>query len=373
MLTKLSYEPQIEYHYFGQDEAEPLFDSKLASSVDPTTSLCFAGIGDGRHLFATLIRIAKHEKVATHHSKYHITINDINRHSIARLVIYFQILNYMAKAEAQGRHQEKDTLLATFYYLFGSVAMPSSISDQVHAVICKLVDLLQNGETVKGVDISSCRTSILKALYSWRDVAPTYYPVSKFLEHHTESQITSELKEVEEEWKLFRTTGAILTPNSLKNEKKLRDLVKKMQISPSAANKTALQSYLAENWKPNVTIMDLDWIRDEISNLAAMWNPFSLGLSFYNDGCKDEAKIAMKKPKVISKHLFDHVSPFYEAVYKAWKQLSDSGSVKVEGIVGDFLAVSENIQHEMDDRPCEYPRQFDRIHMSNIPGRLARS
>jgi len=97
-----SYENAVEYYHFGHDGSEPLFDSKLGNSLESVKNLCFIGIGDGRNLFATLLSIANHERATTQHSKYHITINDINPCAIARLLLFFQILNDMALAKAKG-------------------------------------------------------------------------------------------------------------------------------------------------------------------------------------------------------------------------------------------------------------------------------
>ena len=42
-----------EYYVYGHDDAKSLYDGCLSSHPDTAVSLCFAGLGDARHLYAT--------------------------------------------------------------------------------------------------------------------------------------------------------------------------------------------------------------------------------------------------------------------------------------------------------------------------------
>lgn len=293
---------RLEYFHHGHDEAEPLFDVKFAKSWQPDTNLCFAGIGDGRHLFATLIAISKHEIKTSKNSNYHITINDINPHCIARLLVFFHTCTDMAKARSDGKlKQAREMFLTTLYYIFASLVMPACVFNRVHTTIFKIIDILEKGEATPGIDVSSCRASVLRALISWRDKVPTYVPVATILQMQVDSQnqdLNDRALGTKDEQTFFKNTGAILAPHLLQTEEKqLQDPVAKFKRSPTNDALEAARSYLAANWKPNVTIFDLDWIKDHLGTLSINYDPFGLAGALYNDRCVDEAYIPLKKPK----------------------------------------------------------------------------
>lgn len=162
-----SWPIQPRYWNFGLDSAESLFDKELAKSPGALINLFFGGIGDGRNLFATLIAIASHERATTKNFKYHITINDINPHSIARLLVVFHIFEDIAVTKAKKDLDEAERLthltasFATLYYLCASVAMPPDLYNYMHSIICNLINLLNNGEsTISGIDIGCCTTMV---------------------------------------------------------------------------------------------------------------------------------------------------------------------------------------------------------------------
>lgn len=363
------YEPP-RYWNFGHDNAKSLFDIELARTREPCENLFFGGIGDGRNLYATLISIASHERSTAKHSKYHITINDINPHPIARLLVFLKIFAEMAKAKPE----EEVMFLTTLYYLFASAAMPPCIFDIVDTTIRNIITMLDEGATViAGLDVRSCRSSVVKVLKSWRNDAPTYFPISLIFNEHIKSQNLPDAITLED-WKahplkgeqehtFFHKTGAILAPHLVLNEEKeIVHLLKEMGTFA-----VAMRSYLAQKWKPNVTIFDLDWLKVNPSrfsiNLA--FDPFVLADKFYSKISRNQGRVVLLEGPLRTLQLYDYIVPFFRNASKAWSQFN--GKLAIEVLMGDVIDVFEDFQHGiLESRPDNYPKQFDRIHMTNI-------
>jgi len=134
--------------------------------------------------------------------------------------------------------------------------------------------------------------------------------------------------------------------------------------SPSAASR--LKTYIEANWKPNVTMFDVECekvgehVRDSRPDV---WR------------FPDQLFLASRLPR--PKHangIFDYVRHFFGFTLSALKNLE--GRLEVRTSVGDITEVLESFRYDpaesiepLGDEQGEdlSPRKFDRIHLSNIP------
>lgn len=218
------------------------------------------------------------------------------------------------------------------------------------------------------------------------------FPVSLLLEEHIKTQKNadtleahhtvakqSDIEGLEGERSLWQSTGAILARPMQLYDKSLLDMMKTLASSPLPTLK-ALKSHLAQEWKPNVTILDLDWVKNShethqirylTTNVA--FDPFTLVTDLYKEICRNQDRVILEKPERSSSTLEDYIVSFFQAAFEAWSQTD--GIVKIEALVGDVMDIFEGFQLDVFDssRSESHPKQFDRIHMTNIQGRFANS
>lgn len=83
----------------------------------------------------------------------------------------------------------------------------------------------------------------------------------------------------------------------------------------------------------------------------------------------DSKQSVSKKPaRASSSRLYDNVSPFLEELASSFKLLR--GRLTPEILLGDIVNVAESFHHGIPNRPEAYSKVFDRVHLSNIPGKL---
>lgn len=117
--------------------------------------------------------------------------------------------------------------------------------------------------------------------------------------------------------------------------------------------------YLAEKWMPNPTLADFEFLKcNSIAKLQLDWDTFDIARNFYGD-----SGIPSKTAP-----LFDQISPFFEKLADAGKSLQ--GRIAVEAFLGDFVGITKNLHHSTLDRPEGYPKVYDRLHLSNTPGKV---
>lgn len=171
LLTLTHRTDVFEYYSVGHDEPDTLFKTNMKGAIKRGRSAFFmGGIGDGRHLYTTLMTLSGYEVQQgekASEKKYHFTINDLKPHAIARDLLVLMILEEIAQAFpkscALGKSEE---LFSTVYYIFIAPCMPAYAYEILQGKITKLLDALQGNEALPAAfDVPMMyRASLIKVL-----------------------------------------------------------------------------------------------------------------------------------------------------------------------------------------------------------------
>lgn len=174
-----------EYYTVGHDAPESLYDRELLGCDRDKISLLFAGVGDGRNLFQTLMEIgmdAKNGKLPSKKS-FHLTAVDIKPAVIARDLLFFLMLDHLSAREGI------DAMIATgelhlFYYTFISPIMPAVMYGLLQQHIRRVLDGLANREQLPCfVDVPDLnRRQIIRVLRQWQEEVPKEFPTARMRE-----------------------------------------------------------------------------------------------------------------------------------------------------------------------------------------------
>lgn len=124
-------ETEPEYYPVGHDSAEPDAEKRMLA-LKQSLSWLFAGIGDARNLFSTLIFL---EGESLHHGThesnwFHLTLIDLKPAAMAKILIMLHLLEQSEDMEA----------VACTVYVHGSLIMPSFAYTRLQQTIADLID-----------------------------------------------------------------------------------------------------------------------------------------------------------------------------------------------------------------------------------------
>jgi hypothetical protein len=86
---KVALESTPEYYHFGHDNSRSTYDKALVSSTEDgaSVSLFFAGIGDERHLYGTVMGIAAQEMNTKSQRSFRTVANNIILCAVTRNLV----------------------------------------------------------------------------------------------------------------------------------------------------------------------------------------------------------------------------------------------------------------------------------------------
>lgn len=116
----------------------------MTGNTRPDISILFAGFGDGRNLFSALITIAcmDGESRLSSLSKLHFTVLDLKVAALARLLIFFNMMERVDPAVPDDVSGAKDEYLA-MAYLFGCQIIPPFAEAKLQSNIRQLIKRLE--------------------------------------------------------------------------------------------------------------------------------------------------------------------------------------------------------------------------------------
>ncbi|TGO77146.1 hypothetical protein BELL_0121g00190 [Botrytis elliptica] len=327
-----------EYFRIGNDVAEPLSVEVPKDSLKKgdIISFFFAGIGDARHLYATIIDL--HEsgnKTTATPRKYHFVANDLNMCSLTRNLIIWTLLDELSALD-HGSDQGL-MVLTTIFFIYRPIIMPG----YVYKFLCATMEaiLAKLDKVIQGTRDKLSQKSLL---HDYRDT----------------SKVCTEEKEFYAKYALVYPPEKMI----LSQEPRLKKLITKALKEKRYSNK--LRKYLAKNWKFNPTMMDQNWYRNTLrkyghsKGYSFEINPFS-AIWHFQDTWKGTEPSS----------LFDHVAPTFKRAANAIKEMK--GIFCVEALCGDVTEIAEWFHFDCSptrvSRSPEFPKSFDCIHMSNIP------
>lgn len=375
---------EAESYPIGHDAVEPEFNKSVASLPSERISMLFAGIGDARHFYGTLAQIWMQEmQGSTKIRPYHFTLLDLKASSMARNLVMFQLLSDLKPTSFEERGDET---MACLIYVYGSQIMPPWAYDVLQKALRKLINKIDSGKPVaRWIYIpDSQRGALCRHLRAWQRNLDGKYDTASFRkwgmeqnEMEREGRLRVQGKTVDRnvpfcelEEILYQTMGFMQPDSTLirKHEPTLDHMV----ASDDFESVRGLDDYLDTNWKPNVTIIDVDWdARREMDGNSPPYifsNPITLGWKLHS--CMDSAKA--EECGISS--TWDYHGLFWNIVARALGCLKERLTVEVvvgemtdcfERIHFDAFTLRDEMRGKADAR--SFPRTYDRIHMSNIP------
>lgn len=163
-----------EYYTIGQDDAEAQVNRKMMTESSEPLSFFFGGIGDARHLFATIVTIRALERDMEVDSQqlaqrqYHFTINDLKAGVLARDLVILSLLSDLT--EAADKDTEKLEIKTTLFLVYIAAVMPVYAYKRLQSTIRRIIAALESrGDLPAQVHVSSIHmTALLKCLISWQ-------------------------------------------------------------------------------------------------------------------------------------------------------------------------------------------------------------
>ena len=393
-----------EYYPAGHDNIEGLIGEGSPSALSPKEDMAFlfCGSGDARHLFGCLIDLQASGPSPMQMfsspgklGKIHFTLVDLNPAAIARTMIIFDMITVYMVYKAQKLPRIEDGLVV-LAYLFSSFLVPPFVVVKTLEHIRALIHSLEKDGDLPGTTVSifyvprETRVQVLRVLKQWAKSLDDDLPPKKiraailkvrqnnldrdnarmpgFDQNRTSQQCRSD----------FDDFGVVFSegPFMQRREPELVPLVRALR-SGSIEAKKSLAEYLDTHWKANPTTFDLDFEKQKeleppnegevrpnvegypLNLIETLLDP--LGLSH---GSTDE-------------NFLSGLGQMFDLLAITVMTMNDR--LRVELIAGEMADFLERLQHGcLEHRshrppdsdsfdPTTFPRQYDRIHMSNIP------
>ncbi|EAQ82947.1 hypothetical protein CHGG_10765 [Chaetomium globosum CBS 148.51] len=398
LMTGLESTP--EYYAIGHDTAESLFDERLikSSSSQDSVSLMWCGSGDGRHVFSTLVMVGMQEMSQKKRicKDLHITLVDINATAIARTLIFLDMMVFYSflRIKKTPGIEDASTIMA---YLYATQVVPAAVNEKLQTHIEAVLQGLETEHeplydwlylsptTRKAVAQVLCRWQKppQKACYSPGTIRRT------ILERVNDERAKRSAMygydgrtKTEPGFKLdrksFEDLGVVLPSKGFaeRRDEPLVALMKRYRQGSEDA-KQKLAAHIDENWVTNLTLIDFDY--SEVRNYAD--DPLYPMVDDEDEVPAiegDPTEIANMFPAISSnKGVLENVGDFFTTTALMLARLGGENRLMIEAMVGEMTDVMERLRWDCLEarsplpdakiNPARFPRQYDRIHMSNIP------
>ena len=366
------------------------------------------GVSDARHLVLTLTMIGGIAEMdgLPEDKCFHFTLLDCKPAVMARDVLILQMLNEMTTTQLG---TPGGLLLRyTLFYLYLAPVLPKMVYRMLQSQIRKAIDALEGRRSLPAfMDVPMMhRPEILRILREWQGDAIAEYDTRRVM--LAKSQRTEDIKAqvrqlgssfestppgCEKEEIFYRTTGILMLPG--KHQKlyasESPDLCKAYERFDKSRPQNLSDDTIAtvdSSWATNVTMVDLLWLhrQAEDEDLDVTTNPYLFGSKLCDIGFDHIKNV---------NGMFDYVLPFFDGLAVCLNKLKSR--IKIEACIGDVLCVLEQIRFDVGHRQFgseevtsmlgedpaaasgpmtassayseleEYPKMFDRTHLSNIP------
>lgn len=352
----------------------------MANSDQESFSFLFCGVGDARHLFATLACIAEHarEKSSLCSKKIYFTLVDINPAVFARDMLVLRMLNDFVKEAAEDR----PVTAAAISYVYATQVMPSWIYDRVQTAIRGVIGRLKGvrSSVLETHDVRTTRRElVVQHLRNWQEPPRGWCSTTSIramTRHQYEQGLQGRVGTFGEGEGYEGPPGCepgnpeacqyhdfnIMLPSELllkNHEPRLQGLLFSHALNNSADSRRALDEYIDFNWMPNMTLLDFNWEATKSDGPSPMLNFTPLGVvnSLF-------AKFPAYMLGPNTSGVFAHLVGFFSYMAVVWGQSKDQ--IQIELVLDDMVGFMEKSEFHLNVF-SHVPDRFDAIHMSNIP------
>ncbi|KAK8064632.1 tetratricopeptide [Apiospora phragmitis] len=386
---KFALQDEPEYYSVGHDDPEPEFNVEMANSKQDDYSFLFAGIGDARNLFATLITIgaltASNPSLMS--KKFHFTLLDIKPAVFARDLLMFRLL---LDAAQESSAKTLETLVA-LSYLFTASTMPAWAYSRIQTAIGNLLGELEveDSPIMNRVYVSNADRKIISThLQTWQKGPQGWYNTPEILARVQGDLLAKKTKRTpgqspeadngapsgcqsgSPDVLEYEDLGVMLphTPLIKEHEDRLVELLREYRKKRTPGNKRKLDHYFQEQWMPNMTLIDFVWEtkRADIPGPPLDFTPHKTASLLWGN----------LPPGTLGKKVsgaLPHLEGFFRSVAKALEEFPDHTTfeIVIDDMVNYFECAKQGLLrsdgHSKSTASSNFPDTFDRIHMSNIP------
>lgn len=389
---------------------------EINASSRKKISLLFGGVADARNLYETIHLIGGHAhdgKIAEDKS-FHFTIVDIKAAAMARNLVIMLIMHEISRS-GDLLAVFRSTLPHVLYYTYLAPIMPRFCYDQLQVWIQRAIDCLEGRQGLPNFVYvpSAFRSDVIRIIKEWQGEAWNIFPTKRIRKAVVRCEVTDNLGpwSYQKQESFYVKTGILMMKPQAD---RLIDTevpgLNQAYSNFTASTFTGLHGRLLDSldatWATNVTMIDLEYERnsqkDQGVDIDFSNNPFEFGSQL------EEVRVV---GNMDCKGLFDHVSVWFVSAAKSLGSLQHR--MKVECCVGDVTAIAEQIHygvvaHRAVEHPLleaeavssnagpeagegssrkknkpsasksgkqkrsypeleDFPKLYDRIHMSNIP------
>ena len=359
-----------EYYTIGHDEAEAQVNREMMAESSEPLSFFFGGIGDARHLFATIITLRALERDTQQLSQrqYHFTINDLKAGVLARDLVILRLLCDLT--ESAEKNTEKLEIKTTLFLIYIAVVMPVYAYKRLQSSIRRVIAALESrNDLPTKVHVSTNHTTaLLRCLISWQGEVDMLCDTPTAIRWMTgfnnqDGEGTKDFLEnnlidsrCRREAESFLQTGAHWLPAKL-TEKHEPELETILANAAQRKQNSQAKEYIVRHWRVNPTMLDLDWHRDCHASLDGnfCYDPFR-SIKDFHLGSQAPAD---------STRMCEFFFPFFEKAAMAISELRTR--LTIECLHGDMTASMEQIRYGLLEREKDFPRLYNTVHMTNIP------
>ncbi|KAF8968714.1 hypothetical protein BDZ97DRAFT_2056141 [Flammula alnicola] len=387
-IFKSPCDPTLEFFTFGHDEVQSLMKGINGSSFDDYCldspvykdqqdwTFLFGGSGDGRHAFGTLMHLADmaHKTGTLDPITVHMTLMDVHPASLARIIIVLALLRQILEARLSKDNARRLELYTTLFYLYTSMLMPNYCRQIIMDTAKTLVDELPRGNH----SLSKCLhineqslPAILDVLRYWSTPLPKSTKI--LIERSADgldcfmnitNQIASTMN-LNRHTPESRKRGSNSNPRSgpldaYDDPDAEAALFKRIRIflPPSFSYRATLRWLSSSSLIKQLGIVYTQTPYGKLKKPGCPILPFSTSIQRNMEG--------WLKKEAIRTTGFAVTTQFFDLVADALWELQNT--FKVEVVVSEVVTgVSKLFAGELGSRPKDFPVDYTRIWLSDVP------
>ncbi|KAK4930924.1 hypothetical protein LTR49_002690 [Elasticomyces elasticus] len=259
--------------------------------------------------------------------------------------------------------------------------MPPRVGTTLQTYIKALLDMLEYRRDLPAyLDVPRAyRSQIVKILKEWQHQAGAEFPARRMRSDMITQRRSRQGMNppTRNEWKIerkfYEKTGILHMPSPFNQiyEETVHTAYQSFVADPSQQMRAA-SNHVDANWAPNVTMVDLEWLRHrppcEGVDIDLGEDPYGFGDRILGLGILLETGVDFMKD----------INAWFMVISACLSQMKPF--IKIEACLGDVTAVLEQIRHgvvghregvdhtpDAEESSGTYPQLYDRIHLSNIP------
>jgi len=329
-------------------------------------------------LFATITKAAGVLEFPDKHrscfKSVHFTILDLKPAILAKAVLIFELLE---EHNAIGREEKPDVgqkylVLVTLAYVYLCQVYPPSVDEKVQSVLARLINRLEDGTqaVLKWLYLPSpTRAAVLRVLRQWHGPAGSLHrskETRNVIRQFGRSVGMPRFGGSDRDTEFFDQFVIIPPPKQspMPIDSELQALLDSTPASLDSSARKKVEDHLDRNWKTNVTLIDMDYEAQMNEEEPKPEEPHSVPILDF-DPC--ETIDQMFPTQVSSTGIIDRLSKSFYIISRCLEALVSRSRVTLEVVYGEMTDFMERLRYDCLEDRSTFPKQFDRIHLSNIP------